>query len=54
MSGRGPVGVGIIGAGVISDQYLGNLTRFRRAPPQIWSQSKLPPAAQTRPSIAWK
>jgi len=24
----GPVGVGVIGAGVISDQYLGNLTRF--------------------------
>ncbi|KAA9151788.1 Gfo/Idh/MocA family oxidoreductase [Microbacterium lushaniae] len=29
MTGRtGPVGVGVIGAGVISDQYLGNLTRF--------------------------
>jgi predicted dehydrogenase len=25
---RGPVGVGLIGAGVISDQYLANLTRF--------------------------
>jgi predicted dehydrogenase len=24
----GPVGVGVIGAGVISDQYLGNLTKF--------------------------
>ena len=24
----GPVGVGVIGAGVISDQYLGNLTQF--------------------------
>ncbi|GAB2455455.1 putative dehydrogenase [Conyzicola lurida] len=28
MSGTGPVGVGIIGAGAISDQYLTNLTRF--------------------------
>src|SRR3712207_101843 len=28
MSGSGPVGVGIIGAGVISTQYLGNLTAF--------------------------
>ncbi|WP_127794753.1 Gfo/Idh/MocA family protein [Agromyces sp. LHK192] len=25
---NGPVGVGVVGAGVISDQYLGNLTRF--------------------------
>jgi len=25
---RGPVGIGVIGAGVISDQYLGNLTTF--------------------------
>ena len=24
----GPVGVGIIGAGVISDEYIANLTRF--------------------------
>ena len=28
MSGRGPVGVGIIGAGVISDTYIRNLTSF--------------------------
>jgi predicted dehydrogenase len=28
MSGTGPVGVGLIGAGVISDQYLSNLTVF--------------------------
>lgn len=27
-SGRGPVGVGLIGAGMISDTYLENLTRF--------------------------
>ena len=26
--GNGPVGVGIIGAGNISDQYLSNLTTF--------------------------
>ena len=25
---KGPVGVGFIGAGVISDQYLTNLTKF--------------------------
>lgn len=28
MTGRGPVGVGIIGAGVIAEQYLTNLTAF--------------------------
>jgi predicted dehydrogenase len=28
MSGSGPVGVGLIGAGMISDTYLGNLTAF--------------------------
>jgi predicted dehydrogenase len=28
MSGTGPVGIGLIGAGVISEAYLGNLTRF--------------------------
>lgn len=28
MSNKGPVGVGFIGAGFISDQYLSNLTRF--------------------------
>ena len=28
MSGAGPVGVGVIGAGVISDQYLSNLVTF--------------------------
>ena len=28
MTGAGPVGVGIIGAGVISDTYLDNLTSF--------------------------
>lgn len=27
-AGSGPVGVGIVGAGTISEQYLGNLTRF--------------------------
>lgn len=28
MTGTGPVGVGVIGAGAISDQYLANLSRF--------------------------